>query len=163
MGSPLTFWLVFFLGSICELFLPGCVSQNPRALVPTVPDITTRKLVLVFEREKNYRPIPLGQVTLSVSAPVKLLSPSQGKTNPDGSFLVSYEPIAIYDQNALEVGDIVIDYPAVIYVKLETADGLVFNWELSDHMSYARYADPLYQGLNREPTPGPIYYNLSIP
>jgi hypothetical protein len=147
------------------MLLSACsIPARDSNLQGETPSFSARTLILVFEREGSYQPITGAPVTLSLKAPAQLLAPPSGEavTGPQGEVELTYKPVAIYDQPALNDGDIIADFPAEISVTLKTSAGEVFEWDLEDNLSYARYQDPLYQGLNRDPDPGPVYLNLIL-
>ncbi|MDR1677418.1 MAG: hypothetical protein LBS44_03400, partial [Deltaproteobacteria bacterium] len=79
-----------------------------------------------------------------------------------GQLEVLIDPVAVYDQSALKSGDIVVDYPAQLTVSL-TLGSTVYEWDLDGHDSFARYRDPLYHGLDRDPDPTTLSLTLTIP
>jgi hypothetical protein len=146
--------------------LPAC--SIPARETPTAteaPRFSERKLVLVFEREGSFSPVAGAHVNVAIAPPATLNFPPDGNavTGPQGEVQVSYRPVAIYDQPALNDGDVIADYPASFLVSLRTHGGVVYEWRFEENLSYARYSDPLYQGLNRDPNPGPSYFNLTLP
>jgi hypothetical protein len=128
------------------------------------PDFKARELVLVFERQADFSPLANKKVLIQISSPAKLLLPPDGigKTDAQGALKVSYVPAALYDESAARSGDLIIDYPAALYVKMDLS-GYEFEWQVDDSQSFASYADPLYQGLDRKPDEGPAYINLFLP
>ncbi|MDR1041793.1 MAG: hypothetical protein LBR80_16840 [Deltaproteobacteria bacterium] len=142
----------------------GCAavpSGPPEALAADFPE---RRVILVFEDERSFRPLSGRRVRILLSRPAALVSPANGLavTGPEGSVEVVYRPVAVYDRSALAAGDVVADFPAVLFVSMEAPDG-EFEWQVDDTVSFARYRDPLYQGLDRDPDPGPAYVNLFLP
>jgi hypothetical protein len=93
----------------------------------------------------------------------KLVSPSGGLGRTDGQGLlkVLFMPPAVYDQSALQGGDIVAEYPAKIEISLKDGQES-WEWVIDDTVSYARYQDPLFQGLDRNPDPSPEYMTLTL-
>jgi hypothetical protein len=136
-------------------------SGPPEALAAEFPE---RRLVLVFEDQRSFRPLSGRKVKILLSQPAALVLPADGAavTGPAGSVEVVYRPVAVYDESALAAGDVVADYPAVLFITME-APGEDLEWQVDDTLSYARYRDPLYQGLDRDPDPGPSYVNLFLP
>jgi hypothetical protein len=128
------------------------------------PRFTERTIVLVFEREGSFAPVKNASVTLNLSPPAVLISPSSGHavTGQNGELELTYQPVAIYDEPALNDGDIIADFPARLKITLDIGRGEVYEWDFEENLSYARYQDPLYQGLNRDPDPGPAYVNLIL-
>jgi hypothetical protein len=76
---------------------------------------------------------------------------------------VVYAPALFYDLSAAQEGDVVADFPALLFVTLDAGGDEIIEFEVDDSLSFARYQDPLYQGLNRDPSPGPTYVNLAVP
>ncbi|MDR1165910.1 MAG: hypothetical protein LBO66_08610 [Deltaproteobacteria bacterium] len=146
-------------------FLPGCLSPHAPLAHPEIPDFKERTVILVFERENSFRPLSGALVTVSVSSPARLLSPAGGvgRSGPDGSLAVVYAPALFYDLSAAQEGDVVADFPALLFVTLDAGGDEIIEFEVDDSLSFARYQDPLYQGLNRDPSPGPTYVNLAVP
>ncbi|MDR1079996.1 MAG: hypothetical protein LBQ79_03295 [Deltaproteobacteria bacterium] len=143
----------------------GCVAAVPAGPPePLAADFPERRLVLVFEDQRAFRPLSGRRVRISVSAPARLLAPADGTavTGPSGALEVVYRPVAVYDESALAAGDVVADFPAVLSVSMD-AGGDTLQWQVDDTLSYARYRDPLYQGLDRDPDPGPSHVNLYVP
>jgi hypothetical protein len=128
------------------------------------PIIEQRRLIVTFEREINYTPVANCEVFVDLKGPSKLISPSsgRGRTNGAGQLEISIEPVGIYDQNALKNGDIVVEYPADITFSI-TLGETTYEWDLDHLESFARYQDPLYQGLNRDPDTAPISMTLTVP
>ncbi|MDR1486664.1 MAG: hypothetical protein LBT62_01525, partial [Deltaproteobacteria bacterium] len=79
-----------------------------------------------------------------------------------GQIEIAIEPVGVYDRSALENGDIVVEYPAYLTVSLNL-DNTDYTWELDHLESFARYQDPLYQGLNRDPDTTPLVMTLTVP
>ncbi|MDR2349724.1 MAG: hypothetical protein LBF41_03715 [Deltaproteobacteria bacterium] len=129
------------------------------------PVFPERKLLLVFERESDFAPLANREVVVRVSAPAKVLIPAGGTavTDENGAVEVVYGPVSRYDENALKAGDLIIDYPATLWLSMDLNEYETFEWEVDDSLSFARYADPLYRGLNREPDGEPAYLNLFLP
>lgn len=147
--------------------LGGCAYPTPfdnglyRAEAPVYPE---RRLVLVFQREKTYSPVAGAKVQIEVAPPARLLKPESavGVTDADGTLALVLEPVAKYDESALKAGDIAVDYPLALTVTM-ARDEKLLTWDLSDNQSFARYRDPLYQGLNRDPDPAPAFMTLTLP
>ena len=146
--------------------LGGCVGSRPEARAPVSPPIfPERELYLVFERESDYSPLTGKKVKVRVSSPARLLHPEDGEavTDERGAVRVAYAPVSRYDLSALGSGDLIIDYPCVIYLTMEISPYRNFEWQVDDSLSFASYGDPLYAGLDRTPERGPFYVNLFLP
>ncbi|MDR2200211.1 MAG: hypothetical protein LBR53_12355 [Deltaproteobacteria bacterium] len=150
---------------LLPILLAACSipARDPGQITET-PSFSERALVLVFERERGYLPVSGARVEIKLRPPAALLSPADGRatTASDGSVRLSYRPVAVYDQPALNDGDVIADYLADFTVILETGGGETWEWNFRDDVSYARYQDPLYQGLNRDPDSGPRHVNLYL-
>lgn len=131
---------------------------------PEAPDKHDRELVLTFERESDFSPLAGRQVTVILTSPGELLIPAKGRGVTDGAgrLRLVISPVAVYDKSALKTGDIVVDYPAELTVAM-VEEGATFEWDLDASQSFARYQDPLYQGLNRDPASAPLNMTLTIP
>ena len=129
-------------------------------VTPPAPKV----FILTFERESDFTALAGRQVTVAAKEPAVLISPEngRGRTGPDGRLEIIVEPPAIYDRKALKGGDIVVDYPAEITVTLDAGQA-VYEWDLDGRDSFARYSDPLYRGLDRDPDPSPLNLTLTIP
>jgi hypothetical protein len=131
---------------------------------PQAPESHDRELVVTFERESDFSPLAGRAVTVLLKGPGELLVPAQGRGVTDGSgrLRVLVSPVAVYDQSALKTGDIVIEYPVDLTLSMTIGDA-TFEWDLDARQSFARYQDPLYQGLNRDPATEPLFLTLTIP
>jgi hypothetical protein len=131
---------------------------------PQTPQYDRRTLVLVFQQEGTYQPAAGAAVRVEAAAPARLISPAGGRglTNSYGELTVVVAPAALYDESVLKQGDIVIDYPVDLAVTM-IRSGRELGWSVSDNQSFARYRDPLYQGLNRDPDPQPGFMTLTLP
>ncbi|MDR1050217.1 MAG: hypothetical protein LBP95_03885 [Deltaproteobacteria bacterium] len=150
-----------------QWLLSGCSSPSrfDNALAgPQAPAATRKRMVLTFERESTYAALPGREVSVSVKAPSSLVAPGGGRTRTDGAGRVEIlvDPAAVYDRSALKSGDIVVDYPAELTVVLTDGPD-VYEWDLDGHDSFARYQDPLYGGLDRDPDPAVLNLTLTVP
>jgi hypothetical protein len=148
------------------LFL-GCAYPAPfdNGLYGTqAPVFDRRELTLIFEQEHSYEPVAGAAVNIEAAPPVRLISPESGRavTDSSGAVHIALFPVAQYDQSVLKQGDIVVDYPAELKITMERG-GKLLSWNVSDTQSFARYRDPLYQGLNRDPDTEPGRMTLSLP
>jgi hypothetical protein len=147
--------------------LVGCSSPSrfENSLIgPQAPVGNQKKMVLTFERESNFAILSQREVTIEVQAPATLVSPQSNQiwTDSAGQVELLIDPVAIYDRSALKSGDIVVDYPVQLTVAL-TDGSTVYEWDLDGHDSFARYQDPLYRGLDRDPDPTTLNLTLTIP
>jgi hypothetical protein len=147
--------------------LPSCASPNRYLDKLKDTQVVTpgpRRLLLTFESESGFSALAHQKVTVTVKPPATLLSPpsGSGRTDAYGQLEVVIEPIGIYDRKALKGGDIVVDYPAELTVAL-TLGSKIYEWDLDGHDSFARYGDPLYRGLDRDPDPAALNLTLTIP
>jgi hypothetical protein len=151
------------LTAFCALWLCGCMASTPSAVraIPQAADFPERRLILVFENESSFTPLTGRRVKIQISSPATLITPADGSavTGSGGEVEVTYRPVAVYSENALNAGDIVAEFPAILNVSMELGDD-VLEWQVDDTLYYARYSDPLYQGLDRDPDPGPYHINL---
>jgi len=60
-------------------------------------------------------------------------------------------------------GDIVADFPVRATLTVSRAGRTAFQETLNDTQTFARYADPLYQGLDRDPVNEPTYHHIRVP
>lgn len=137
----------------------GCSSRPAVLRDPTAPPTDyQRRMVVVLERPGFY-PAAGVAVRVEVEGPTRLVSPAsgQGRTNAQGALELVFEPVAHYDQAALRGGDIVAEFP----IKATLSIGGVRR-VLEDRQTFARYADPLYQGLNRDPETKATYHHITL-
>jgi hypothetical protein len=164
LASAFTAFLAAAALASC-LALSGCVaSMEAGPPGPYAAELPERRVILVFEREASYTPLSGRKVSILLSSPAALVSPAGGSavTGSGGEVEVVYRPVAVYDESALAAGDVVADFPATLFVSMDLGSD-VFEWQVDDTLSYARYQDPLYRGLDRDPAPGPAYINLVLP
>lgn len=154
--------------SLGPLFLPSCASperyEDRLGGSSQIQVANPRKLSLTFERESNYAALASQEVTVTVKSPATLVSPANGRARTDstGTMEIVVMPVAIYDKNALKAGDIVVDFPAELTVSMAVGQA-IYEWDIDGHESFARYSDPLYRGLNRDPDPEALSLTLTIP
>jgi hypothetical protein len=129
-----------------------------------VPETAERELELTFERESDFTPLAGRAIQIELKGPGELKIPTGGRgvTDGYGRLRLVVAPVAVYDRSALKTGDIVIEYPVDLTLSM-TVEGTVFEWDLDARQSFARYQDPLYQGLNRDPSLEPYRLTLTIP
>jgi hypothetical protein len=170
-GSGLSSTLTVAVGliwlALVAPLLTGCAYPTPfdnglyGAQAPIYPE---RRLVLIFTREGTRAPLAGARAQVEVTPPTRLLSPASGQavTDADGVLALTLAPVAQYDQSALKAGDIAVDYPIALKVTM-LRDGRELTWDVTDNQSFARYRDPLYQGLDRDPDEAPAYLTLTAP
>ena len=159
---------LFFICFLCcgALTLAACGSAKTTQVgrLESPPVAYLRHLVLVFEKETTFAPIVGARLTIETEAPTRLIQPADavGRTGTQGEIDLIFEPYANYDDAALKVGDQVVEYPIKAKISLHLGSQ-VMTVDLNDEESFARYQDPLYQGLNRNPAEGETYYIISVP
>ncbi|MDR1608469.1 MAG: hypothetical protein LBT38_08710 [Deltaproteobacteria bacterium] len=145
----------------------GCAYPAPfdnglyGAQAPLYPE---RQITLVFEKAKTFSPVAGALVKIEVEPPARLISPAggEGRTSSDGTIALTVATVAQYDQSVIKQGDIAVDFPINFKVTMDRG-GQTLVWDLADNQSFARYRDPLYQGLNRDPDPHPGFITLTAP
>lgn len=138
----------------------GCAPSPAVLRDPTAPPTGyQRRMVLVLERPGFY-PAAGVEVRVEVEAPTRLVSPASGRGRTDGrgALELVFEPLPRYDEAALRGGDVVAEFP----VKATLIIGGGRREILEDHQTFARYADPLYQGLNRDPESQTTYHHITL-
>lgn len=147
------------------IFGAGCGGPRRAALKdPSAPPAGyQRKIVVVLERA-GFRPAPGEQIKVAVEAPTRLVSPSGGvgRTDARGALELVFEPAPHYDDQALKGGDIIADFPIKAYLSIGGPGRSPLIRLIEDRETYARYADPLYQGLNRDPETEATYYIIPL-
>ena len=100
-------------------------------------------------------------VTIETEPPTQLVSPADGfgRTDERGRLELVFAPLPHYDQAALTGGDIIADFP----VRARLIIGGTLAGEIDDRETFARYADPLYRGLNRDPDGQPAHLFIYLP
>lgn len=142
------------------LLVWGCSSRPAALKDPAAPPAGyQRRLVVVLERPGFY-PAAGVEVRVEVEGAARLVSPAsgRGRTNGQGALELVFEPWPHYDQAALRGGDVVAEFP----VKASLIIGGGTRRALEDRQTFARYADPLYQGLNRDPETKPTYHHITL-
>lgn len=151
--------------ALLGLFLAGCSAVGTEGLSrPEAPEAYRRTIVLVLERP-DFRPLGGVEVSIETEAPTRLLQPAggRGRTDGRGGLELVFEPLPHYDQSVWAGGDIIVDYPIKARLLIERPGRGALEVVLDDRESFARYADPLYQGLNRDPETGLTYYTVTVP
>jgi hypothetical protein len=161
------FWLALIIASALTTATAGC-SSPPKfdngLTGPEAPLYSERLLLLTFERESNFTPLAHHQVEVALTGPGRIVTPPEGRgvTDSSGRLSIAVAPVAVYDQSALKTGDFVVDYPVDLTVTISDTIGS-YQWALDCRQSFARYRDPLYRGLNRDPSPVPLNLTLTVP
>ena len=124
------------------------------------PQNYLRRLVLVVERA-DYRPAAGVPIDIETGPLTELLSPAEGRghTEGRGRLELVFAPRPQPHKTARAGGDVIVDYP--VQAVLTLPDGQAVT--LDDRETFARYADAIYQGLNRDPETGPGHYVISLP
>ncbi|MDR0881878.1 MAG: hypothetical protein LBP55_04990 [Candidatus Adiutrix sp.] len=150
-------------GLVMALFLAGCGPRSAVLTDPTAPPVGYQRQITVVLERANFRPVAGAEVAIEVEAPTRLISPAsgRGRTDSQGALELVFEPVPRYGPEALKSGDIVADFPLRATLTIGGRGGL--QRVIDDRQTFARYADPLYQGLNRDPEPGPTYLQMTIP
>ena len=150
---------------VAALGVWGCSSSKPVKLSkPTAPpENYQRRIVLVLER-KDFRPVAGARVTVETEDPSVLISPAggTGHTNHQGNLTLVFAPKPHYDESALIGDDIIVDFPIKAKLTITGVGRAPLVRYLDARETFARYADPLYQGLNRDPESGETYYEIVV-
>ncbi|UQZ89676.1 hypothetical protein C4J81_10835 [Deltaproteobacteria bacterium Smac51] len=144
------------------LAVVGCSAVGREKLSrPEAPENYQRRIMLVVERP-DFRPVGGAEITIETEAPTRLVAPAggRGRTDGQGALELVFEPVPHYDRSAWAGGDIIVEYPVRAKLIIRRQGRAAAEVILDDKESFARYADPLYQGLNRDPEPGLTYYAI---
>jgi hypothetical protein len=163
----LRLWLSIFLVLTFLSFSASCVAPNRYRSgleAPLAPIYKERRLTIIFERENDFSSLANIDINIILDSPAKLISPAVGlgRTNQEGRLELIIEPVAVYDQHTLKGEDVIIDYPAILTISFNDGSK-IYEWKIDASESFARYQDPLYQGLNRDPDSAPYLVTLTIP
>ena len=163
MGKPsaTVIWALIFLAGLA---LAGCGPRGATLDDPSAPPGGyQRKIVLLLHRP-DFRPVAGARVKIAAEAPTRLISPAggEGRTDAQGALELLFEPLPHYDQKVLDGGDIVAEFPIKAYLTITGVPGAPLLRLIDDKESFARYADPLFHGLNRNPEAETTYYRVSI-
>lgn len=153
------------LAALLSLALAGCAAVSREKLSrPEAPAAYQRAIMLVLERP-DFSPVAGAAVRIESETPTRLLKPAggTGRTDARGGLELLFEPLPHYEQSAWAGGDIIVDYPVKARIFIDRPGRASLEVLLDDRESFARYADPLYQGLNRDPEPGLTYYTVTLP
>lgn len=151
-------------GLMAALLLSGCAAVGRAKLTPQAPPPYTRTIMLVLERE-NFTPVSGAEIRVETEAPTRLAVPvgASGRTDARGALELVFAPLPHYDQSAWAGGDLIVEYPIKAKLIIERANRPAMEVELSERETFASYADPLYQALNRDPERGLTYYTVTLP
>lgn len=151
---------------IAALGFWSCSPAKPARLSkPTAPpEGYQRRIVIVLERP-DFRPVAGAWIKVEAEVPTVLVSPAggMGQTNGQGGLTLIFEPKPHYDEKALAGDDIIVDFPVKAKLTITGAGRGPLVRYIDDRETFARYADPLYQGLNRNPESGETYYEIILP
>ncbi|MDL2226441.1 hypothetical protein LJB86_02155 [Deltaproteobacteria bacterium OttesenSCG-928-M10] len=157
--------LAFVAVLLVMLAALGCSAKPARLSRPTAPpEGYQRRIVVVLERQ-DFRPVAGAGVKVETEAPTVLVSPAGGAGHTDsrGALTLVFEPKPHYDEKALVGDDIIVDFPVKAKLTITGAGRGPVARYIDDRETFARYADPLYQGLNRDPEAGETYYEIILP
>lgn len=158
----------FLATLLCALGLTAagaCSGSTPRLSQPSAPPTDyQRRIVVVLERP-DYRPVAGAEIKVEVQSPTVLLEPAEGRglSDSQGALTLVFVPKAHYDEKVMAGDDIVVDFPVKAILTVTEPGRPPKEFSLDDRESFARYADPLYQGLNRDPEQGEDYYQITLP
>lgn len=164
-GSVASHLLIILALGLWVLLAGGC---GPRPAVlsdPTAPPTGyQRRIVLVVETGDFY-PIAGAEIAVEVEEPTLLISPAggRGRTDSQGSLELVFEPYPHYDRQVMAGGDIIADFPVKATVTVSRSGRPAFTRKIDDSQTFARYADPLYQGLNRDPVDEATHLYITVP
>ncbi len=149
---------------LAALAFGGCASR-PRPAEPDAPPAGYQRRIVVLVERADFQPVAGAQVRIEVEAPTQLISPAGGvgRTDGRGALELVFEPRPQYDRGALTGGDIIADFPIRAVLTIGRAGGAPVKRVIEDRQTFARYADPLYQGLNRDPETEATYFGLTMP
>jgi len=142
----------------------GCSGRPVPLSRPTAPvEGYQRRITVVLERG-DFRPLPGMRIDVEVEEPSILVKPAggSGRTNGQGALALVFEPKPHYDQKAWAGDDIIVEFPVKAKLTIHRPGQAPLVRYLNDRESFARYADPLYQGLNRDPEPGETYLTIKV-
>ena len=154
------FWLTLLV-----LALGGCSAKPAVLSDPTAPPAGHQRQIMLVVETAGFHAAAGAEVTVETEAPTRLVSPvdGRGRTNGQGGLLLIFEPLPNYDDAVLAGGDVLADFPIKAKITVRQGGRTLAARMLTDRETFARYADPLYQGLNRDPEAGVTYYNIILP
>lgn len=164
MNRPKLTLLIFWL-ALWAILAGGC-GPKPAALSdPTAPPSGYQRRIVLMVESNNYYPVPGAGVIVKVEEPTSLISPAdgQGRTDAKGSLELVFVPYPHYDRQVLAGGDIIADFPVKATVTVSRPGRPAVTKIIDDTQTFARYADPLYQGLNRDPADEATHLYITVP
>ena len=149
---------------VASVLLPLAGGCGPRPAVladPTAPPTGYQRRIIVVAESRDFYPIAGAEILVEVEEPTLLISPigGRGRTNSKGELELVFEPHPHYDRKVMAGGDIVADFP----VRAKVTVGRAHTETINDTQTFARFADPLYQGLNRDPLTDATHHFITIP
>ncbi|MGL4208049.1 MAG: hypothetical protein ACRCTY_01540 [Candidatus Adiutrix sp.] len=150
------------LTALAFFIMVGCAGASYAPRPRQEPVNYLRHITLVVE-DKNFKPLAGAEVHITAIAPTRLLSPlnGRGRTDKNGHLKLIFQPLAQYQKKPLADEDLIVDF--LTQAKLVIDGGLTFEIKIDDWQSFARYCDPLYQGLNRNLEGGETYFMVILP
>ena len=140
----------------------ACSARPAQMVDPAAPPADYVRRIMVVVERSDFSPVAGALIKVEVEAPARLVSPADGlgRTNRQGGLELVFEPRPHYDQAAMKGGDIIVDFPVKATLTVTAPGRPPFTRIIDDRETYARYADPLYQGLARDPETGVTYYAI---
>lgn len=156
--------LIILLG-LAAANLPGCSGRMAKLSAPTAPPAGYQRQIMLVVETADFHPVVGAEVRVEVDQPTRLVAPAggRGSTDGQGGLLLVFEPLPHYDDAVLAGGDVLADFPISAKITVSQGGRVLTTRLLTDQETFARYADPLYQGLNRDPATDITYYNLILP
>lgn len=145
--------------------LGACGGRSAVLTDPTAPPAGYQRRIMLVVENSDFRAVSGAEVKIETEAPTRLISPEGGlgRTDERGGLLLVFEPLPHYDQAVTAGGDVLADFPVKARVTVRKGGRVLTDRVLTDRETFARYADPLYQGLNRNPETDVTYYNIMLP
>ena len=145
--------------------LTACSGKSAKLADPTAPPTGYQRQIMLVVENSAFHAIAGADVTIETESPTRLISPAdgRGRTNGQGGLLLVFEPLPHYDDAVVAGGDVLADFPIKAKIIVRRSGRTLTTRVLTDRETFARYADPLYQGLNRDPEAGVTYYNIILP
>ncbi|MDR1922724.1 MAG: hypothetical protein LBS31_13445 [Candidatus Adiutrix sp.] len=143
--------------------LHGCAGRSSLSGAEAPPDYE-RHITLVLERG-YFQAVAGAEIAIEAAPPTRLIEPPDGlgRTDANGNLELVLKPLPHYQAGVWSGGDIVADFPVQLKLTVLQPDGEPLEYFVDDLESFARYRDPLYQGLNRDPEADVTYYVINIP
>lgn len=145
--------------------LGACSGKSAKLADPTAPPTGYQRQIMLVVENAGFHPVAGAEVKIEIEAPTKLISPEDGlgRTDGQGGLLLIFEPLPHYDEAVVAGGDVLADFPIKAKITVRRGGRVLTARVLTDRETFARYADPLYQGLNRDPEAEVTYYNIILP